>query len=134
MSDLPVKRDRLYLHSAWRYQNMKNEKGAAAKRQLLLFFVRMFVVSKRKHFYCYNNIPLNQYSVNSKVKIFEVKKWDENLCIFTSKQQLTIWLSGDIIMTTAVETKGINFWKTIKNNNKKKIFLLLQKWKNGNNM
>ena len=84
-------------------------KRSSCKKAAASFFARMFVFSKRKHFYCSINIPLNQYSVNSKVGVFEVKKWNENLCIFTSKQQLTIWLSGDIIMTTAVETKEINF-------------------------
>ena len=51
----------------------EDEKEAVAKRQLLLFF-RMFALLKQKHFYCSNNIPLNQYSVNSKAEIFEVKK------------------------------------------------------------
>ncbi|ERK43475.1 hypothetical protein [Eubacterium ramulus] len=93
---------------------MKNEKEQLQKGSCS-FFTKTYVLSKRKYFCCSNNIPLNQYSVNSKAEIFEVKKQDENLCIFTSKQQLTIGLSWDIIVSTAVEIKEKDF----RNNNKK---------------
>ena len=95
MSDLPVKRDRLYLHSAWRYQNMKNEKGAAAKRQLLLFLSECL---------CFRNenisiVTIIYHWINIlSIQKLEFLKWKNKTKICAFLRQNNNWQFGCLVI------------------------------------